>query len=250
MASANLLPGGDEPSASFEWVRTGLYMVSFLGAALACLRTWLGPQLVGRAAWPDELLLGAVAAATIATLMGRLPAQNVFLVSTLIGLLGSGAEGLARTGALHLSLGLDGQGAGGRFLPVWVVPVRWVALVLNSRGAAQVLLRPLRKSPRYGLWLLGLATLLVVVLEIGLAHYVWQANHYGRWFPVGHSLARGALAGTELIAWTGVPFSMLSLAAPWLINKKPVECPPDSQPLWLWLSLNCLFVAALIAPPA
>jgi hypothetical protein len=48
------------------------------------------------------------------------------------------------------------------------MPFIWAVAVLNSRGVARLILRPWRKTTKYGLWVIGLACVLTVIFDFNL----------------------------------------------------------------------------------
>ncbi len=100
--------------------------------------------------------------------------------------------------------------------------------ILNAYLVAQLLLRPWRRAARYGWWLIGISSLLVVIFQSGME-------------PL-------AMASVSCFAgWFLVALASLFLATPWLIDKRGAEVTPDFQPLWVWLLLNFWLAAGNLA---
>src|SRR6266478_2299547 len=125
--------------------------------------------LLGDARWPDGLLVVLTTATILAGLARQLPGQNVMLAAGIIALIGSAVQSLdAKTGipfgpcVFTDNMGLE------LFYPLrWAVPVLWIAVMLPARGVGRLMLRPWRKTTSYGVWLIGLTTALVVLLDFG-----------------------------------------------------------------------------------
>ena len=114
--------------------------------------------------WPEGLLVLLAAGNTLATLACELPWQNVLAVSVLLTLVSGASEGLAVLAGVPAA----------RFVTsvsTWAVPLVWLVAILNARGMARLALFRWRKSRVYGLWLIGLAVLLVVLFGIGLRFF-------------------------------------------------------------------------------
>src|SRR5437660_4358026 len=106
--------------------------------------------------WPEGLLVLLAAANTVATLSRELPWQNVLAASALITLVSGAGEALAVVaGATTACFVASGS--------AWAGPLVWLVAILNAHGIARLALLRWRKSSIYGLWLIGLAALLVVL---------------------------------------------------------------------------------------
>jgi len=69
-----------------------------------------------------------------------------------------------------------------------------VVTILNSRGVARLILRPWRKTRRYGFWLIGLTAALALVFDLGLEPFATRVKSYWLWSP------------TKLgLSWYGAP---------------------------------------------
>ena len=167
----------------------------------------------------------------------RLPMQNVVAVAVGGALMGFALDVLdAHTG---LPFGNrtyeDGSGVRWGNVPLLMIPFR-LTLLLMGRGVARLVLKRHRRLEYYGIWVLGLATLLVVaglmMIESVAAHL-----HWWRWIE----FQGRTVAGAPLAYWIGSPVSVLLTLAfltPWLLNKRPVPQPVDFHPLFIWLLLG------------
>ena len=177
--------------------------------------------------WPEALLVLFAAANTLATFSRELPWQNVLAASVLITLASGASEGLAvLAGAPAARFVASGS--------TWAVPLVWLIAILNARGIGRLALFRWRKSRVYGLWLIGLAALLVVLFGVGL-----------RFFCAAHlTLSPKSISWLHLLYWGTTAALALVLATPWFIDKRPVERLPARQPMITWMLLNFLFASA------
>ncbi len=195
--------------------------------------------------------LTLVIAATVSTLVSlsrTLPLQNVLLAGTVIGLIGGFVQTVGTltgmpSGPFHYATAAGPRCFG--ILPWWI-PLIWIIAVLNSRGAIKLVLRPWRKKQNYGFRLLGLTVALCLVFDLGLELFATAIKGYWVWgpprlFPVWQAipLSHFLIQAVSLLA-------ILVVVTPLLINKKPVELPPDYHPLLLWTLLNLVFLAGAI----
>jgi hypothetical protein len=122
----------------------------------------------------------------------------------------------------------------------------WVVLLLNARGTARLVLHPWRQNRGYGFWLLGLATGLVVLLEVGLEPFATQVEPYWTWRPTRLPPDWYSAPLVNFLAWAVVSLLLLVFVTPALLNKKPVKLPPDFHPLVVWTLLNVLFLTGAL----
>ena len=177
--------------------------------------------------WTEALLALFAAANTLATSARELPWQNVLAASVLVTLVSSASEGLAvLAGAPSARFVAYGS--------TWATPLIWLVAIWNARGLARLALFRWRKSRVYGLWLIGLAALLVVLFGIGL-----------RFFSAAHLTSSPAsISWSHLLYWGITAALALAVATPWFIDKRPVERLPAHQPMIIWMLLNFLFASA------
>lgn len=192
------------------------------------------------------LILGVVA--TLVASARRLSAQNVAMVAVVVGLGSALVTLLSAKTDIPFGPRAYTERFGARLFGVmpWPAPLVWICVLLNSRAVARLILRPWRKTERYGLWLIGLAAALAVVTDLALEPYAAQVQHYWIWQTVGASLHWQPAPLVNFLGWLVTAVVLLVLAAPWLINKRPVKHPPDFLSLALWLMLNLYLVAALL----
>jgi uncharacterized membrane protein len=177
------------------------------------------------------------------TLARSLPAQNVICAAGLIAFLFGVIQTIAAKTAVPFGPFFFTGNLSPRVLHIvpWPVPLIWVVVLLNSRGVARLTLRPWRKFPHYGAWLLALTCALTVVFDVALEPFAASANHFWVW-QTPRSVP--AWYGAPWINFAGLAATtllVLAFATPWLINKMPVEKPPpDYFPLVIWSILMLL----------
>jgi uncharacterized membrane protein len=219
----------------------GLFLLQF---ALVWARLWLPWPLLGNARWPDGLLVVLTTAAVLGSLTRQLPAQNVMLASVMIASLGGAVQTLGALTAIPFGPYVYTDRIGQElFHPLpWSVPLVWIAVILASRGVARLTLRPWRKTQTYGFRLIGLTTLLVVLLDVGLEPFATRVKHFWFWNPTKLKIDWYGTPCINFFGWAVTALLILAFATPSLINKKPMpQPPPDYAPLIVWLLLNLLF---------
>ncbi len=219
----------------------GLFLLQFI---FVWARLWQPGLLFRNAHWPDGLLVVLTAATMLAWLTRRLPGQNVMLAAIIIALIGSAAQTLGALTAMPFGPFVYTEHIGQQlFHPLpWAVPVMWIAVVPASRGVARLMLRPWRNTQNYGLRLIGLTTLLVVALDVGLEPYATRVKHYWFWNPTKLKFDWYGTPWVNFLGWAITTLLILAFATPALINKKPGRRPPpEYSPLVVWLLLNVLF---------
>jgi uncharacterized membrane protein len=128
----------------------------------------------------------------------------------------------------------------------WAVPIIWFIALFSARGVARLILRPWRNTHLYGFWLMGLTIALVVVFDLGLEPFATRVNHFWLWNPSKAALYWYDTPWVNFPGWAGTALLILGFATPSLINKKPVQQPPDYHPLVVWLLVNALFVTGAL----
>ena len=224
-----------------QGVLFGLFLLQF---ALVWTRLWLPWPLLGSVRWPDGLLMVLTTAAVLASLARQLPGQNVMLAATIIAFIGSAAQTLGALTAIPFGPFVYTEHIGQQlFYPLpWAVPMVWIAVLLASRGVARLILRPWRKTQNYGFTLIGITTLLVVLLDVGLEPFATNVKHYWFWNPTKLKFDWYTTPWVNFFGWAVTALLILAFATPSLINKKPMPQPrPEYSPLVVWLLLNLLF---------
>jgi uncharacterized membrane protein len=222
------------------WLSTFLLAAGFLATLIA-----IGTK--SNFNWPEALLLLLATFSTLAAFTRRLPLQNVLLVTFIIAFIGSGAHTLGAMSGIPFGQFIFGPSAGQKIfntLP-WVMPLIWIVAVLNSRGVAQLVLRPWRKTRTYGVWLIGLTALFTMLFDCALEPFAAHTKHYWLWTTSGHSLMPHGAPLINSIGWFIVTLLMLAFATPVLINKQlSKRSAPDFHPLAVWLGGILLFAVA------
>jgi uncharacterized membrane protein len=219
----------------------GLFALQFV---LVWTRLWWPWPLLGRARWPDGLLVVLTTATLIASITRELPGQNVMLAAVIIGCIGGVAHTLGALTAIPFGpftyTDLIGQKL---FYPLpWAVPLMWITVILVSRGVARLILRPWRKTANYGFRLIGLTTLLVLTLDAGLEPFATSVKHYWVWSPTRINLDWYSAPWVNFLGWAVTALLILAFATPSFINKAPrPRPPPEYSSLAVWLLLNLLF---------
>ena len=239
------------------WTDRVLTSVFAVSAVLEGLNLWNGQAALVSRQFTDGALLLSAAASTLLSLCSQLPAQNVILAAAVVW----GVTGLVHwvNGVASVPLGpltYHTQNVGRYMVPPlpWSVPVLWVISILNARGIARLILRPKRGTSHYGFWVLGVTVLLVIAFELAFQPFATQIKQYWSWTVTKlpwdyYSAPLSAFFGSGVMT-----FLILLFVTPALINKNPKPIAPSFHPLFVWTSLNALFllgaaVAHLTAAP-
>jgi len=207
--------------------------------------------ITGRARLPwtdgvsDTIILILAFVATLASLGGQLPAQNILLAAIVIAFIGSAIETLNTFTGIPFGPVLYKPESGPRMFNglLWFFPFWWVTAVLASRGVARLILRPWRKIRAYGFWLMGVTTLLAILLELGLQPFATRVQHYWIWSPTRLAIDWDGTPLSDFLGWLVATLLALAFATPALMKRKPAKSSPDYSPLVIWVALNALFIA-------
>jgi len=223
----------------------GVLLLAFVGSViLLVLRDRVSP------AWRvlDGSLAFFAGVMALWLLARRFPLQNVAAVGLII--LGTSALVTAvfargadpdRTFKFAEGFGPGLMSGNKRLLLPWHIPFLVLALAAVSRETTRLILRPWRRERNYGLWLLGISSLLVMLAGLAVEPF---ALHVGKWW-VWHQ-------GATIASWLGVPWFafvgwfclaalVLAFAGPWFVVKRPWLQPPDLASLALWLLILLYF---------
>jgi putative membrane protein len=205
----------------------------------------------GNSHWPEAMLVLSVTLTTVVALTGHLPLQNVLLATGIIALIGSAAHALCAVTAIPFGP-IAFSNVGPKFFDVlpWSVPFLWVAVVLNSRGVARLILRPWRKLRTYGFWLMGVTAVLAVLFDLALEPFASKVRFFWVWRETKFPVSWCGVPIVNFLGWLVTALLILAFAAPALINKqvRPRQSPPDYHPLVVWLLALTLFaVGAVVA---
>jgi uncharacterized membrane protein len=197
--------------------------------------------------WLEVALILLATFSTIASLTRQLPFQNVLLAVFVIGLVGGVAHALGAATAIPFGPFNFGSEAGPQFfrtLP-WEVPLIWIVAILNSRGVARLILRPWRKIPTYGFWLIGFTAILMVLFDFALEPFAARVKHYWLWSPTKSPIDWYGASPVNFIGWAVVSILILAFVTPALINKQPgKKSSKDFHPLVVWLGAILIFGVA------
>ena len=219
----------------------GLFLLQF---ALVWSRLWLPKPPFGEARWPDGLLVVLTTTTVLASLTCQLPGQNVMLASFIIAFIAGAVQTLGTLTAIPFGPFVYTDHIGQQlFYPLpWAVPLVWLTVILVARGVARLILRPWRNTSTYGFRLIGLTTLLVVLVDLGLEPFATRVKHLWFWNPTKLKFDWYTTPGINFFGWAITTLLIMAFATPSLINKKPGPQPPsDYYPLVIWLLLNFLF---------
>ena len=222
-------------------VLLGLFLVQ---CVLVWARLCLPRPPLGNARWPDGVLVVLATATGLAGLVCQLPGQNVMLAALTIGFIGGAVQSVGALTAIPFGPYVYTEHIGQQlFYPLpWAVPLIWITVLVVSRGVARLMLRPWRKTQNYGFRLIGITTLLVVLLDVGLEPYATGVKHYWFWNPTKLRFDWYGAPWVNFFGWAVTALLILAFATPSFINKKPMpQPPPDHAPLVEWLALNVLF---------
>jgi hypothetical protein len=224
-------------------ILSGLFLAVL---TLAWLSLWLVPGL-----FPDtrrlEVLLAVLGAALALSALARhLPGQNLALAGLVIALCSVAMQRISTVTGHVIGPGILVPAAHGThpYNRAGLVCLLWIAVVLNSRATAQIILRPWHRGGAYGLWLLGLATALAVEMDWCITPFTM--GHEVLWAG-GPRLSGGparAMGWLRVLSWALIALILLAFISPTLISKKPVSFRPCYPALGVWLAPNLLFVTA------
>lgn len=236
-----------------HWVVAAVFIVVVILECVVRFRPI--PALQGNGVLDAALILGATSA-TLLFLSRQLPGQNVFLAAIIVAAIGGMASAIGTLTSVPFGPFTYTPDCGWQIFSIlpWPVPLIWIVLVLNSRGAARLVLRPWRKAPRYGIWLLYVTTALALLLDCGLETFASRVNRFWLWSPTRLKVVWYGVTLVHLPGLALVVLLILLFVTPALLNKKPVAFPPDYAALAIWLLLECLFGIAAASrgfwPPA
>ena len=229
---------GRTRAEAVQMVLFGLFIATFAFVfAGLCFPAW-----AFNIHWLHGLLVLLAAAATLHSLAGYLPIQNVIAVTITLLLTATLPGSLGRL--TSLPIGPDGEALTLLHPLPWLLAAVWLTVILNARGVAQLILRPRREAHWYGFYLLGLSVALVTLFALGFEPFAVRqyystdsTNRTGGWFGV---------SWLRILGWAAGSFVALVAATPWLIDKKPMKTVECLHPLVVWPLLNLLLVAGAV----
>ncbi len=253
-----------------EWSRRIFLGLFAADLVLVGVRLAMPPPLTAPVRWPEGLLITLAGGCLLASLATQLPGENVVLGAAVIASISSGSiilDGL--TGIPFGGLRFRPRFGQELFHPLpWAIPILWITLVLAARGTARLVLRPWRSGKNYGLWLMGLAAVVIILFDLSFEPVATRACDYWSWSLVGGAW-HGSAPAVNYLGWLVTALLCLLFVMPPLLNKKPgPPPPPDPYPLvildglwalvaleafchglWFsaWLSLSCFCLATAMA---
>lgn len=237
-----------EPLPSDKLFELGARTVSVAALVFFVLVMWQlisRTPLPGKPGWAEAFFIVTAAIATLASLARQLPGYKVLIGATVIAILGGSAHAIGVTSAIPFGPFVYNEAAGPRVFGTvaWPLPTLWIIIVLNARGVARLGLKPWRKTKTYGFWVIGIATALVVLLNLGLETYATKVARYWLWLPTKFSFTWHGMPWSNSLGWALVSLLMFAFATPFLINKssRSRKLPPDYHPLIMWVLLLTLF---------
>jgi uncharacterized membrane protein len=201
--------------------------------------------LPGKPGWAEALLVVTTTIATIASLARQLPGPKVMIGAAIIAILGGSAHAIGASASIPFGPFVYTDAIGPRLFGnlAWPMPLLWIIIVLNARGVARLGLKPWRKTKTYGFWVMGVATFLVVLFNLGLEVYAAKVARYWLWLPTKFPFTWHNMPWINSLGWALVSLLMFAFATPFLINKssRSRKLPPDYHPLIVWVLLLAWF---------
>jgi uncharacterized membrane protein len=194
----------------------------------------------------DAAVMVLAAVASVAALARQLPLQNVLPAALITGFIGGLAHGLSARQDVAMPFGpvVFNPAAGAKILDTvpWTMPFLWVVAIFNARGMARLILRPWRKVKNYGIWLIGLTTLLAVAFDVALEPFAWHVKTFWLWQHTKIPVTWEGATLLNFLGWACVSLLIMMVATPFTIPKQPVNpSKPDFHPLILWVGALLLF---------
>ncbi|HEU5123291.1 MAG TPA: carotenoid biosynthesis protein [Verrucomicrobiae bacterium] len=223
-----------------DWILRGLFLsaVGFFAAKTI----FAVPELQHTNA-PEICLLLTATAAIVSSVSRTLPFQNVLWAALVIGGIGGLSHTVGTLASIPFGPFAFMDSAGGRlggFLP-WIIPFLWIVFVFASRGVARLILQRARDSRYFGFWLIGVAALLSVILDVGFDPWASGLKHFWIWESIRFPLLWCGTPITNFLGWFVTSAVAATFIAPMLIHKKPGPMTSEYGSLLIWISLNALF---------
>jgi uncharacterized membrane protein len=230
--------------ASGARLASGTALVFFL---LVLWQTISRTPLPGKPGWAETLLVLTAALATLTALARQTPGYKVMLAAAIIGMAGGIAHGVGVKTAIPFGPFVYSDQVGPKIFGTlaWPMPALWIIIALNARGVARLIMKPWRKMKSYGFWVIGIATALVVVLDLALEPFATRHAQYWVWLPTKFPYTWHGMPWINSLGWALTALLMFAFATPFLVNKnsRARKLPPDYHPLIVWLLLLALFGA-------
>ncbi|MCX6905120.1 MAG: carotenoid biosynthesis protein [Verrucomicrobia bacterium] len=224
------------PVLTWLFVAGWLVAIGVIWAGLAPDPRWL---------WIEMVLPLLAAAAALASLARRLPAQNLAALSAIILLFSGGVVWCGANSGIPFGAILFTDRAGPQLfdkLPV-IMPCWWLAILVSSRETARLVLHPWHHSRQYGVWLIGLAALLAVVMDLSLEPFAVRLTHSWLWHTPERTLCWYSAPWANFLGWAATAVVTLGFCVPWFIRKRPGASVYGFTPALIWGLLSLHFLA-------
>jgi uncharacterized membrane protein len=233
----------DTGSKAFLGIISGLLVLAII------VTIALGHRMPSAQGILDSFILLLACAATLVSLSGQLPAQNILLATVIIAVIGTGIQTLNAFTGIPFGPIVYTPESGPRLFNglLWFFPFWWVTAIFVSRGVARLILRPWRKTRIYGYWLIGLTTLLAILLQFGYEPFATRARHYWIWSPTKLPIDWYLTPLSNFLGWLVTTLLALAFSTPALMKRKPTKSGPAYQPLVIWVALNVLFIVGALS---
>ncbi len=231
------------------WIHFSVISFFLVAAVLVAAKLSAAFPILEKSDWPEALLLFTATAAVIDSVSRTLPFQNVVWGALVIGIVGGVAQAIGTLALIPFGPYVYTSAAGPRIFGVlpWMVPLVWIVFIYSSRGVARLILQPRRWTQYYGFWLIGLAAVLSVILNCSFDPWASRQKHYWIWELTRFPYAWKGTPLTNFAGWLATSVVAMAFVTPMLINKKPGAAPArEFGTLLVWLSLNGLFVVAML----
>jgi uncharacterized membrane protein len=249
VAKAATRPPGEMSADLLKTIHWSLLVLFLLNAVWAGAAVLFPAQIPGADGTAEAMLVLSATVLTLVSQSRRLPGQNVLLAAAIIVVISSIAHAAgARTGIPFGLFTYTGTTGPVLFnMLAWFVPFLWVIILFNSRGVARLIVRPWRRTRRYGLWIIALTTVLAVVFDFGMEPFATRVDEYWFWLPSKIPVDWFGAPISNFVGWLVVTLIILGFATPSLMNKRPSGSPPDYSPLLIWVMLNALFILGAVS---
>ncbi|MGC8989819.1 MAG: hypothetical protein ACP5MD_06830, partial [Verrucomicrobiia bacterium] len=200
--------------------------------------------------WFDGAFIFLISFMSVFAAARRFPVQNIVPAALII--LATSAVAIA-TFAYYVSdpsstpkVGFNDDALGFKsndklLLPLQV-PFLILAMTLSSRETTRLMLRPWRREKNYGLWLLGISTLLVLFICVAMEPFANKVATWWNWQRnTSNAYSWHGAPWWAFVCWGSLALVVYWFAGPWLIVKRPLSMIPDLSPAGVWLLLLAYF---------
>lgn len=242
---ARCVPGGPRLHGRAVTVPVLLVFFAGLAVALSLIICGLIPPLAFK---PVGLWFVLVAAMTgVAMAAEQTPTPNCIVAAIVIMLVVSVASWASTTTGLPFGnvvyTGNAGTVLGGR-MPL-ALAVLWVAVVFLARQLARAIMRPWRKHPYYGFWVMGVTCVLSVMFEFNAAPATTRTFQLRMWDLSTGTPAWYGVPWLNFFSWAVLLLLLMLVVTPVLVPQSPTQVRSRYYPLIGWGCLHLpLFVAS------